>query len=580
MAAKEHTPAANPGPERPEKKQRTSDVQEPSQSSPKSTSSGSDPFALPPMLSPTLSPSLEEEISKHQARSVAKRNNLQNGHAASVSSISSSQEPLSSKANLAVNSQDRVSKSPAPSATASEKRSSLIIKLKISKARRNDFRRILKIQSRAHKVGVKDEERAPQPSKTKAEVGREDKANLAKTHKGSKPLDHSDGHARGSSTTTLPDSSKAGVKRNRVSDETEAASRKRNKSDPSQAAGETPLTNGISKHPSTPVRDLKASVPSRLNHLDSDMRTPKGSIRNSTPLAPPPSHGKANRDRSESIISPSLHGTMSKDPEVEAWSNERRKMLALGRKLKHEADRLCNSSEANKEDKTLRDTATATAIETILCYVLSFTVMDQEKRVSKMPVLLESWQTTTRFIEWRAKFTGCHPLLNGLCLQLEAVCRGRLHAVYADNLDTLANLFEEASTTINNTTSTSTSTTDETPPAATAVAATTDQRKKYTDFKTAMVENARMLQQRWIEATGKLTIDDLMTSFPTTWGQRAKIPVGSRQSEKLKPGVYGGEFYLPLGMHSKEIEAVRAGWAMLNEWCRAEKVQWKGKMPL
>jgi len=26
------------------------------------------------------------------------------------------------------------------------------------------------------------------------------------------------------------------------------------------------------------------------------------------------------------------------------------------------------------------------------------------------------------------------------------------------------------------------------------------------------------------------------------------------------------------------IEAVRAGWNLLGEWCRKEKVQWEGKM--
>ena len=566
MVAEHPAPAADPRLERPEKKQRTLDTQETSQSSSKSTQSDADPFALPPMLSPTLSPDLEEEISKHRARSAAKHNNIQNGHVAGASSAASSQEPFSGKGHLAASSQDRVSKSPVLSVGASEKRPSLIVKFKISKARRNEFKKLLKTQPRAKKIEVKDEEKASQLAKVKAEAEQDDRHDFTKTHKDKEPLDRSNGHTRVSSTTTtLSDSSKIGNKRHRVSDETEALSKKRNKSDLLHMANETPLTNGVSRHPSTPVRDPKAPASTRLSHLDSDIRTPKGSITNSTPLAPPTSHGRTNRDRSESTISPSLHGPASKDPEVEAWANERRKMLALGKMLKHEADRLCNNSDANKEDEMLLKTAIATVIETILCYVLCFTVMDQEKKVSKMPVLLDSWQSTTRFIGWRSRFTSGYPLLNGLCLQMEAVCRGRLHAVYAENLDTLSNLFDDTTTS-----------TAETPPAA--VIAPAEQREKFTKVKDSMAENARLLQSRWTEAVGKLTIDDMMKSFPETWAQRAKIPVG-RQGERLKAGVYAGDFYLPLGMHSKEIEAVRAGWAMLNEWCRAEKVQWKGKLP-
>ena len=324
---------------------------------------------------------------------------------------------------------------------------------------------------------------------------------------------------------------------------------------------------------STPMRDLKSVAMRRIESGEGDVKTPQGAVRGGTPNAPN-SAERVNRDgRSSSNTSSNTNILNSKAEEITAWKLENKKYMELGRTLKHDALPFLNSRDQNSNGEPDSDAlkrGIAIAIETILCYMLAFTAMDEAQRANRKTSDAVGWRSLLPYMNFVMTRTPKFPLLHGLVHQLEAVCRDTIHTLELEKLERDPLPGDEPRPGAHGT---------EGEKAVDSTAKAMQYKSDYTEFKTRLIENARTAQQMWLQGTAQLSISHCQRSFPETWAKRASVPM-AKNREKLVARNYDGEFYLPLGGISSGIEAVRAGWSLLGEWCRQEKVKWEGKLGL
>ena len=300
----------------------------------------------------------------------------------------------------------------------------------------------------------------------------------------------------------------------------------------------------------------KAMYSRRLEAGEVDVKTPQGSTRAGTPTAPH-SIDKANRDGRSASNTSIVSALSNKSDEMNAWKVERTKYMRLGRDLKHDADALFRLCEGN-DDAQLEKQAIATGIETILCFMLGYALVDEvQGRSSRKIIDTANWTTIFGFLHRvKVKASG-HTLLHGLCRQLEAVC---LSIITASDLERLAQAELPNATALD---------------AEKAKADNAD----YMKLKSKIAEQCRNAHQLWIEGAFELSVEDLQNSFPHSWSRKARAPL-AKAREKLTPGSLDGDFYLPMSGITTGIEAVRAGWALLCEWSMKDKVKWQAKFSL
>ena len=317
-------------------------------------------------------------------------------------------------------------------------------------------------------------------------------------------------------------------------------------------------------HLSTPKRDLKSAAMRRVESTEGDAKTPLGATRSSTPTAPGSSERVIRHDRTGSNASASTTINSAKSEEIAFWRAEHKKYVDLGRTLKHDADPFLKpKSDYSTIDDDLKQGA-AIAVETILCYMLGFSLGDEASRLGRKTPDIKSWGSLVPYISFVKNITQKIRPLQGLVYQLEAVCRETIH------LYDLERLMSEPY-----------------PPMASEEArfsgdpAASDPFKEYMKFKNDLVENARLAQKAWMHGTNYLTMQDLQQTFPATWSNRTQAPVVPKGEEKVVPNAYGeGGYHLPLRDTNSGIEAVRMGWNLLEEWSAKEGVKWVGKIGL
>ena len=83
------------------------------------------------------------------------------------------------------------------------------------------------------------------------------------------------------------------------------------------------------------------------------------------------------------------------------------------------------------------------------------------------------------------------------------------------------------------------------------------------------------------EGANKLPVSALVLSFPKTWARALDSNIqGNARDEDAKPGKYGGRFALPIGLDTEPLQAVRAGHALLTEWCSKKGSNYRIKLSL
>ena len=448
------------------------------------------------------------------------------------------------------------------------KKAKLIVVFKIPKARRKDAMRLLQMPpARAQPKHHNPEDRAKSLS---------EKRNTA--------TPSPDIRRKGTEGPNV-DASQTKTKRARPEDEQDTRA-------PPPKRSKHPSSLDLSKKPSTPIppafksppisthcsaqkiQDTKSIPSRRFEARDADVKTPRGSTRAGTPLAPNSIERVVSRDgRSASNTSSIVSSLSGKSEEFVAWRAEHLRYLRLGRTLKHEADALYLQCE-DKDEPQIEKKSIAMGVETILCFMLGYTLCDEmQGDRSRRNIDVQAWSTIFPYLQKVKSKTAGHTLLHGLLLQLEAVC---INSIVFSEIERVAQL-EAASVSAAETNKQASETgTNSTINGAGSKPPTQLDTMK---LNGKIAENNRLSQLLWTEGAFELSVEDLQQSFPITWKRKARAPL-ARSKEKLLLGALDGDFYLPMSSVTTGIEAVRAGWSLLGEWCKKEEVDWVGRLGL
>ncbi|KAK5726383.1 hypothetical protein LTR17_012814 [Elasticomyces elasticus] len=317
----------------------------------------------------------------------------------------------------------------------------------------------------------------------------------------------------------------------------------------------------ISKTPSTPVQpDLQSPfVPTstqksqqvtpamRKDHLsavamtrevstDGNVNTPSSGA-SSTPVV-----GNGITSQPNGGSSKTTSGSQVRTAVQQAWEAEHKRFNTLGRELKHAATahlgKLKLASSDPNAPNTEQKLASVKSLESLLAYFLAFTSQEQVALAAepKQGLSTGNWSTLHGYFGFVKRNCEATPLLHGLACHLGVVFSAHILNIvqqyYAGKQQALQDITFDA--------------------------------------HTALIKNAR-------DADAKLDSDALVEHFPQSWESRTRSP---SEGESMTPGVFAGEFKLPMGVHTSPIRAARAGYAMLGEWIRKEGVDYELKLKL
>ncbi|KAK0922755.1 hypothetical protein LTR91_019850 [Friedmanniomyces endolithicus] len=232
----------------------------------------------------------------------------------------------------------------------------------------------------------------------------------------------------------------------------------------------------------------------------------------------------------------------------QAWEAEQLRLDTLGRELKHAATaHLAKLKLVSSDPNTPapdQKLAAVKSLESLLAYTLSFTSADEASLAADPPQSLSTryWRTLHAFFPYVKHNCETFPLLLGLACHLAVVISAHILDVVqqypSGKQQTLQELVAETHATL---------------------------------FKSAR------------EADARLDCDGLAAQFPRSWERRARGVATARATaggEAVAPGVFAGEYKLPLGVHTSPLRAARAGYAMLEEWMGREGVEYELKLKL
>ncbi|KAH9845599.1 Neurofilament heavy polypeptide [Teratosphaeria destructans] len=434
----------------------------------------------------------------------------------------------------------------------------LIVKLKYRKHHREDIKRILKMRPRPDQPAPTAVQTA---SATKAaDEPRPEKAIAKKRDVTAKGVAQKVGP-----TPKVKSAVNGGAKKpedkpsinDNESKEPEERPAKRRKSLPTEEKYEPPakrkkLTDSSDsrKDPSTPIQPAVKSPKLQSSTQRSQQVTP--SVRkdhlSSVTLRREPSSdiNAAETPSAKSTSTPLLNGVTSqphdtvqkssgqpsdKTPRQAAWEAEEKKLLALGRELKHAAsDHLKKLSTDSSQAQRQQKLAAVKCVESLLAYFLAFTAGDEAAACAepKQCPSIRNWRTLPGFFAFVKRNTEPYPLLTGLVCHLGVVFNGHLMEHFT--------LF---------------------PP-----------READNQGKNPALETYALLSKTAAEAEAKLDIDGLIEAFPRTWSGRRKGEIKGGALER--PGHFGGPYRLPLSAQVSPTVAARAGFAMMREWLEGQ----------
>ncbi|KAJ9641835.1 hypothetical protein H2199_005048 [Coniosporium tulheliwenetii] len=94
----------------------------------------------------------------------------------------------------------------------------------------------------------------------------------------------------------------------------------------------------------------------------------------------------------------------------------------------------------------------------------------------------------------------------------------------------------------------------------------------------ALIRHAEIMLGSQREADAKLGFEDLMAVFPKAWEGRMRKGEEVKKNNSVTD--FSGPYALPLDAVTPPVVAVRAGLALLEEWCEREKVEWVRRLKL
>lgn len=535
-------------------------------------------LGLPPLLSPTLPDAIEAELEKLAERH--KRNSSNTSISSEQKSstpllgpeIKSQQTSTPSKtatrvaekrlaSHKAEDSEGTTSRSHEPTKhvrvlsqsivgmpkTTQEKPRKLIVKLKYGRKRRQDVERCLRLPP-GRKARQKEQESAAEESQEPERIRKQD--GVAKN----KELSSKEGLRKSAllSTTEGKDNKNRHVadKRPRAADDTPTDA-------PASKRPRAPSNLDLDRKPRTPVppSTQSPSVPTKSTQKPQYL-TPRKEVKSTGMMRTISSDSNGvTSTPAQSADTPSdakgpTSGINGRPNEAQMWYTHSRKFNDLGRRLKHEAQALCDP----RSQPSLRDRkrGAAMSIECILTYMAAYYCMDYKSHLQHhQSDLNNSWRTLFPLFRFFKNNCQEFPHLEGLRLQLGAIICARIATIVAQRP----------------------------PPSA------SDDKNGLTNDKaiSIMGENIQTMATLVAESRSKLPFDTIISTYQKTWDGRARgvdAECDPRSWEKHEPCSLEGSYSLPLGADTSPVQAVRMGIIFLDEWMSKENVDYKMQLKL
>ncbi|KAK4894832.1 hypothetical protein LTR27_006954 [Elasticomyces elasticus] len=340
------------------------------------------------------------------------------------------------------------------------------------------------------------------------------------------------------STTTETAKQPSPLKRRKVPDAIETSKTSSTPVQPDLQSPFVPISTQKSQQVTPAMRKdhLSAVAIAREVSTDASVNTPSSGS-SSTPVI---NNGITSQPNGGS--SKTASGSQVRTAVQQAWDEEHKRLNALGRELKHAATAHLGKLKLAASDphgpSTEQKLASVKCLESLLAYFLAFTSQEQVALAAepKQGLSTGNWSTLHGYFAFVKHNCEATPLLHGLACHLGVVFSAHILNIvqqfYAGKQQALQDITFDA--------------------------------------HTALIKNAR-------DADAKLDSDALVEHFPQSWESRTRSPSAS---EAMTPGVFAGEFKLPMGVHTSPIRAARAGYAMLGEWIRKEGVDYELELKL
>ncbi|RAO67121.1 uncharacterized protein BHQ10_003133 [Talaromyces amestolkiae] len=315
----------------------------------------------------------------------------------------------------------------------------------------------------------------------------------------------------------------------------------------------------------TPVKDSRARH-QRITDGDAEVKTPSGVLSGKS-LPPKP-------DKTVQMSPTNGDVMKARDQERRSWRDEYTKYTGLGRELKHTADGYSRARASSNENVSSLDgkLAAASAVESILCFIVAFVANDHHRSLARQIGDSETWRSIIPY--WRVveRTASAYPHLHGLCLVLGAVSRDTINSLDMERLAVCPLPGEQSPVPT---------------PGSDGNTVTSDRnssnrshnKKEFLDIRSRLPENHKEANRLWLEGCRELSDDVLAKEYPETWSSRSRN-YAERGHDSFKIGQYAGGFFLPFGRTTTPMETVRFGVALLREWCKKENIDFKARLKL
>ena len=327
-------------------------------------------------------------------------------------------------------------------------------------------------------------------------------------------------------------------------------------STPKQLSTSSPALSSLGSVPKpqlpTPKADSKSAPMLRVESGEGATTTPRGVALNGTPNIP---------DAGNWCNSVTSSG--GRKPNSQDLKRDANKYLRQATDLKHASD-IFLKDIANMTDSE-RKQGVMIGTESVLCYILAFTLFDEPQRQFGQFGNLEGWKSMLRLLDLINREAQPFRHLTGLLLQLEGIIRDYIVCYDFQRLD--YNPLEHK--------------------IADATAA--DSAKTQAEHKTAAYHRSfhefrryfEKSQIAWRSGQDFLKASDIESEYPMTWAKREQhflLPVKS--ADVVVHGEYQRNYNLPMGSMTSGLQAVNFGLTFLEEWSRKNGVKWEPKLEL
>ena len=324
---------------------------------------------------------------------------------------------------------------------------------------------------------------------------------------------------------------------------------------PKQPSTSSPALSNVGSAPRpqllTPKTDTKSAPMLRAESREGSTTTPRGLAPNGTPNV------ADSGNRCNSVTS-----SGGRKPSPQDVRRDATKYLKQATDLKHATDVFLKGM-SNMSD-TERKRGVMIGTESVLCYILAFTLFNEPQRQFGQYGNDEGWKSMLRLLDVINREAQPFKHLAGLLLQLEGIIRDYMVCYGFQRLD--YNPLEQKLTD-----------------SAVDTAKTTEENKAVA-YHASFHEFRRYFeksQNAWRSGLDLLKLSDIEYEYPLTWAKRERhlvLPVKS--ADVVIQGEYQRKFNLPLGSMSSGLQAVNFGMSFLEEWSKKNGVKWEPKLEL